>query len=115
MRCTAALLLMLAAAAPATAEPLNADTRLEDCVFRGITLAGRVRVTGAFPDFKVKRVEQPEEADLIVTRLYGSARLCGEWELAEGLAAFSVRFVDQGEDFSIYLTGSAREPAPAGR
>ena len=71
------------------------------CDFRGHTLMGRVRVVDAFPDFSVKLEDDEKKAELRVRRVEGQPELCGEWQFVDGMADFTIRFVEYGEDFKI--------------
>lgn len=71
------------------------------CEFQGHTLKGRVRIVDSFPDFKVKIEEDEDEAELHVRRVSSTAEMCGEWQFVDGMADFTVRFVEYGEDFTI--------------
>lgn len=101
------LLLLIALAGPAAAEvpDVNVEGGVggdhRPCDFRGHTLMGRVRVVDAFPDFSVKLEDDEKEAELRVRRVEGPAELCGEWQFVDGMADFTIRFVEYGEDFKI--------------
>jgi hypothetical protein len=71
------------------------------CDFQGHRLMGRVRVVNAFPDFQVKLEKDPHKAELHVQRVEHPAEICGEWQFVDGMADFTIRFVETGEDFKI--------------
>jgi hypothetical protein len=68
-----------------------------DCTFEGIPLFGEVEYVDAFADFQVRVTSFP---DLLV-REGSFADECGEWEIVDGFADFTVEIVDAFEDFSI--------------
>ena len=72
------------------------------CEFQGHRLMGKVRIVDSFPDFNVKIIDEENRAELRVRKLsVGTAEVCGEWQIVDGLADFTVRFVESGEDFRI--------------
>lgn len=94
-----ALCLITAASAQAPGGVVN-DQR--PCEFRGHRLMGKVRIVDSFPDFNVKVMDEENRAELRVRRLSaGTPEVCGEWQIVDGLADFTVRFVETGEDFRI--------------
>jgi len=94
-------------AGPARAQPpdINVEGGVggdhRPCEFQGHTLKGRVRVVDAFPDFSVKIEDDERKAELRVRKVESPAELCGEWQFVDGMADFTVRFVEYGEDFKI--------------
>jgi len=63
---------------------------------------GKVRVVDSFPDFNVKVMDDENRAELRVRRLSAdAAQVCGEWQIVDGMADFTVRIVENGEDFRI--------------
>ena len=83
----------------AAAQGVGGDQR--PCEFVGHPLKGRVRVVDSFPDFLVKIEPDERKAELHVRRVEQPAELCGEWQFVDGMADFTVRFVEAGEDFKI--------------
>lgn len=105
MRRSLLLLIALAGSAAAEVPDVNVEGGVggdhRPCDFRGHTLKGRVRVVDAFPDFSVKLEDDEKKAELRVRRVEGPPELCGEWQFVDGMADFTIRFVDYGEDFKI--------------
>jgi hypothetical protein len=97
MRAVALLLCLIVPSA--AAQGVGGDQR--DCDFQGHRLLGRVRVVDAFPDFNVKVEDDERKAELHVRRVEQPAELCGEWQFVDGMADFTIRFVETGEDFKI--------------
>ena len=71
------------------------------CEFQGHRLMGRVRVVDAFPDFRVKLVDDKKKAELLVRRVDSEPEMCGEWQMVDGMPDFTIAFVESGEDFKI--------------
>ncbi len=81
---------------------LSATTdKITDCTYKGKKLHGRVRVVDFNPDFKVKIVDANE--DLKVRVRDGVTSACGEWIFTDGVADFTVQFVDALPDFTIRI------------
>ena len=96
------LVLIALMAAPAAAQsPGGVGGDQRPCEFQGHRLAGRVRVVDAFPDFNVKIEDDERKGELHVRRVEQPAELCGEWQFVDGMADFTIRFVESGEDFTI--------------
>ncbi len=94
-----AFCLVTAASAQAPGGVVN-DQR--PCEFQGHRLMGKVRIVDSFPDFNVKIMDDENRAELRVRMLSaGRPEGCGEWQIVGGLADFTVRFVESGEDFRI--------------
>ncbi len=103
---------MLAATAYAAGPPVGGvgapkiegdsrDGKIAACAYAGKVLAGRVRVTNAGADFNVRVVDSAP--DLRVKRVARGATACGEWEIVDGFADFSVRIVEGAADFTIEI------------
>lgn len=108
MRTAALALCLLASSAAAQVVPGQGEVAPggvvgdhRPCEFRGFRLMGKVRVVHSFPDFRVKLEDQKEKAELWVRRVVGTPEVCGEWQMVDGMADFSIAFVDSGEDFKI--------------
>ena len=71
------------------------------CEFMGHRLMGKVRIVSSFPDFRVKLEDEKEKAELWVRRVVGTPEMCGEWQMVDGMADFTIAFVEAGEDFKI--------------
>lgn len=80
------------------------------CQFGGHRLMGRVRIVSAFPDFRVKLEDDKKRAELWVRRVQGTPEICGEWQIVDGMADFTVAFVESGEDFKIAWVGARDTP-----
>ena len=72
--------------------------------YKGILLAGRVKVVEDFPDFEVKVVNSLP--DLCVLRVDSLPQAVGEWQFVDNFEDFSIKFVDSLEDFSIQFVDS---------
>lgn len=94
-----AVILLCLIVPSAAAQGVGGDQR--PCDFQGHKLMGRVRVVESFPDFNVKVEEDERKAELHVLRVEQPAELCGEWQFVDGMADFTIRFVETGEDFTI--------------
>lgn len=98
-------IILVAGSAAAQPPDINVDGGVggdhRPCEFMGHALKGRVRVVDAFPDFSVKIEDDEKKAELRVRRVESPAELCGEWQFVDGMADFTVRFVEYGEDFKI--------------
>ena len=68
----------------------------DDCTFRGIKLAGKVKVVDSFPDVRVKIVRS--FPDLRVKKVESFADECGEWQFVDSFADFTIQYVDQFAD-----------------
>jgi hypothetical protein len=97
MRNLVALSCLLVTAA--SAQGVGGDQR--PCDFQGHQLKGRVRVVDSFPDFRVKLETDQKKAELHVRRVSSAPEMCGEWQFVDGMADFTIRFVESGEDFKI--------------
>ena len=78
---------------------ITADAQL--CYKNGKKLMGKVRITNSFPDFKVRITDNL--ADLDVTPVNRFAVTCGQWEFVDTFEDFSVQFVSDFADFTIYM------------
>ncbi len=101
MRIAALALCLMTASANAQA-PGGVVNDQRPCEFNGHRLMGKVRIVDSFPDFNVKVMDEENRAELRVRRLSADTpQVCGEWLIVDGLADFTVRLVDSGEDFRI--------------
>jgi hypothetical protein len=101
MRAVTLGLILLTSAASAQA-PGGVVNDQRPCEFMGHRLMGKVRFVDSFPDFNVKVMDDEKRAELRVRRLSADTpQVCGEWQIVDGLADFTVRIVDSGEDFRI--------------
>jgi hypothetical protein len=101
MRIAALALCFMTTAASAQA-PGGVVNDQRPCEFNGHRLMGKVRIVDSFPDFNVKVMDEENRAELRVRRLSADTpQVCGEWLIVDGLADFTVRIVDSGEDFRI--------------
>jgi hypothetical protein len=71
----------------------------DNCMYKDITLVGKVRVVNHFPDIRVKIV--PRWPDLKVKKVNSFARLCGEWQFVESFPDFTIQYVDSFPDIEI--------------
>ena len=84
-------------AAPA---PVSMGTgNIQDCSFRGIKLAGKVKVVDSFPDIRIKAVSR--FPDLKVQKVKSFADDCGEWQMVDSFPDFKVQFVDSFPDIEV--------------
>lgn len=94
---------------PAMALLLCSMTRSDDCItkdgyFRGIKLAGNVKVVERFADFKVKVVDHFPDLNVKVKDRFASEP--GEWRFVERCPDFTVQFVSSFPDFTIKYVSS---------
>jgi hypothetical protein len=71
----------------------------EDCTFRGIKLAGKVKVVDSFPDIRVKAVSR--FPDVKVKRVESFADECGEWQFVESFPDFKIQYVESFPDVEV--------------
>jgi hypothetical protein len=108
----AGLGLWLLAAAPVSAgqtadlEPSSVHTApattgnvADDCTFRGIKLAGKVKIVDSFPDIRVKAVSS--FPDVKVKSVTSFADECGEWQFVDSFPDFKIQYVDSFPDVEI--------------
>ena len=77
---------------------------VSDCMCKGQTLYGKVKVVRNFADFKVKHVSN--FPDLKVKRVKNFPDRCGEWQFVDNFPDFTVQFVDNFPDFTIQYVNS---------
>ena len=88
MKKAGALLLTLALIGLASVASAASEKITKDGYFKGIRLAGKVRVVEHFPDLKVKAVETfPNDV--------------GEWQFVDFGEDFTIQFVDHFPDITI--------------
>ena len=87
-----ALLLLLTATA--LASPIN-----DDGYFKGIRLAGKVRIVETFPDIKVQVVSSFPDLKVKVVDHFPDE--IGEWQFVEHGEDFTIQFVDAFPDIKI--------------
>lgn len=75
----------------------NVDERT--CTFRGIHLAGKVKVVDSFADIRVKAVSS--FPDLKVKRVQSFADECGEWQFVDSFPDFKIQFVESFPDVEV--------------
>jgi hypothetical protein len=71
----------------------------DDCVYKGIKLAGKVKVVDSFPDVRVKAVSS--FPDLKVKKVSSFADRCGEWQFVESFPSFTIQYVDSFPDIEV--------------
>lgn len=71
----------------------------KDGYYKGIFLAGRVKVVEHFPDINVKIDNY--FPDLRVRRVNSLPLAIGEWQFVDSFEDFSIKFVEHFEDISI--------------
>ncbi len=114
--------LWLLSAAPVQAQSASASVaaespgvamgtgNLQNCSFRGIKLAGKVKVVDSFPDIRIKAVKR--FPDLKVKRVDSFADDCGEWQMVDSFPDFKVQFVDSFPDVEVaWVEGHPGEPS----
>lgn len=92
------LALLLLLTAPALASPIN-----DAGYFKGIRLAGKVRIVESFPDIKVQVVSSFPDLKVKVVDSFPDE--IGEWQFVEHGENFTIQFVDSFPDIKIkYVT-----------
>ncbi len=76
----------------------------KDGYFKGIRLAGKVKVVNSFPNIKVKIVNS--FPDLKVKTVDSFPNKIGEWKFVESFPDFTVQFVDSFPDIKIKFVDS---------
>jgi hypothetical protein len=71
----------------------------DDCTFRGIKLAGKVKVVDSFPDIRVKAVSS--FPDVKVKKVTSFADECGEWQFVDSFPDFKIQYVDSFPDVEV--------------
>jgi hypothetical protein len=71
----------------------------DDCSFRGIKLAGKVKIVDSFPDIRVKAVSS--FPDIKVKQVTSFADECGEWQMVDSFPDFKIQFVDSFPDVEV--------------
>jgi hypothetical protein len=79
--------------------PAGTGNVSDDCTYRGIKLAGKVKVVTSFPDIRVKAVSS--FPDLKVKKVSSFADKCGEWQFVESFADFKIQYVDSFPDIEV--------------
>ena len=90
-----------AAAVPVVAAqmPMGTGNVKKNCSYKGIKLAGKVKVVDSFPDIRVKAVTS--FPDLKVKKVNSFADECGEWQFVDSFADFKIQYVDSFPDIEI--------------
>ena len=99
MKKAGALLLMLTLICFASVASAASEKITKDGYFKGIRLAGKVRVVEHFPDLKVK-VNQ-SFPDLKVKAVETFPNDVGEWQFVDFGEDFTIQFVDHFPDITI--------------
>jgi len=73
----------------------------KDCKCKGIPLYGKVKIIDINPDFKVQVVER--NPDLNIIFVDRNPNRCGEWQIVDRAADFTVKVVDRAADFTIKI------------
>jgi len=73
----------------------------KDCKCKGIPLYGKVKIVEINPDFRVQVVER--NPDLKIIFVDRSPNRCGEWQIVDRAADFTVKIVDRAADFTIKI------------
>ena len=76
----------------------------KDGYFKGIRLAGKVKIVDSFPDIKVKVVDS--FPDLKVKRVSSFPNRIGEWQFVDSFPDFKIKFVDSFPDIKIKFVDS---------
>lgn len=71
----------------------------KDCVFRGISLQGKVQVVTSFPDIKIQKVSS--FPDLKVQWVENFPDNCGKWKKVEFSPDFKIQYVENFPDLKI--------------
>lgn len=79
----------------------SSDCITKDGYFRGVKLAGKVRVVEAGADFKVRIVNGGEDLRVCVDSRASHNSNPGRWRFVSQGEDFKVRFVMGGEDFKV--------------
>lgn len=91
----------------------SSDCISPDGFFRGVKLAGKVRVVEAGADFKVRIVDGGEDLRVCVDSRASHNSNPGRWRFVSQGEDFKVRFVMGGEDFKVKFderTAGVRNP-----
>ena len=99
MKKAGALLLALALICLASVASASSEKITKDGYFKGIRLAGKVRVVEHFPDLKVK-VDQ-SFPNLKVKAVEAFADDVGEWQFVDFGEDFTIQFVEHFPDITI--------------
>lgn len=99
MKKAGALLLTLALIGLASVASAASEKITKDGYFKGIRLAGKVRVVEHFPDIKVK--VSPSFPDLKVKAVETFPNDVGEWQFVDFGEDFTIQFVDHFPDITI--------------
>ena len=99
MKKAGALLLMLAFICLASVASASNEKITKDGYFKGIRLAGKVRVVEHFPNLKVK-VDQ-SFPDLKIKAVEAFANDVGEWQFVDFGEDFTIQFVEHSPDITI--------------
>ena len=89
------------AAAPVAAAlmPMGTGNVDSNCSFRGIKLAGKVKIVDSFPDIRVKAVKS--FPDIKVKKVSSFADDCGEWQFVDSFADLKIQYVDSFPDVEV--------------
>lgn len=79
----------------------SSDCISKDGYFRGVKLAGKVRIVEHGADFKVRVVEHGEDLKVKVSQYASQTDGAGRWRFVQYGADFKIRFVEYGGDFKI--------------
>ncbi len=99
-----AILLPLFAALFLSSGAQAASRVSEDGCFKGIRLAGKVKVVTSFPDIKVKIVNSFPDLKVQIVDSFPNA--VGQWKMVESFPDFTIQFVDSFPDITIQMVDS---------
>ena len=72
---------------------------VDDCMFHGIALSGKVQVVPAFADARVAIVQAFPDLKVVVVPAFADD--CGEWELVDAFPDFTIQIVEHFPDFTV--------------
>jgi hypothetical protein len=79
--------------------PAQAGKVSKDGYFKGIRLAGKVKVVEHFPDVKVQVVESFPDIDVQLVNAFPDA--VGKWQMVENFPDFTIQFVNSFPDIKV--------------
>ena len=84
--------------------PVEAESKVQGCMFNGKELKGKVQIVNSFADFKVQVVTS--FPDLKVQKVTSFPDACGKWEYVKSFPDFTIELVNSFPDFTIQYVDS---------
>jgi len=98
------IMLLALAAAMFSTPALAASAVSSDGYYKGIRLAGKVKIVNSFPDIKVQIVNSFPDLKVQVVNSFPKA--VGQWQIVDSFPDFTIQIVNSFPDIKIQMVNS---------